>query len=304
MSDPAAGAVRIQAGELAAEFLPGRGMLGASLTHRGEQLLRRIGDLDAAAAKGSTAGIPLLHPWANRLAGLTYRAAGRAITLDPASPMLHFDGSGLPIHGVPWSKLSWSVTAQRADAVAAQLSWDRPELLAVFPFPHRLTLKAEVGEDALTIGLTLDAGIEGPVPVAFGFHPYLGLPGAPRDAWRLELPEMRRLALDARGIPTGAASPFGPFAGPLGGSAWDDGFAVESRAAFAISGGGRRIEVAFLEDFPFAQIYSPQGSDFVAIEPMAAPANALASGRNLTLVEPGARIRALFRIRVEDLPGR
>ena len=37
-------------------------MLGASLRHRGVEILRRVQDLEAAAVQGSTAGIPLLHP--------------------------------------------------------------------------------------------------------------------------------------------------------------------------------------------------------------------------------------------------
>ena len=82
--------VRLVAGDLEAVFLPRLGMLGASLRWRGVELLRRIEDLEAAAAKGSTAGIPLLHPWANRLEGLRYRAAGREVVLDPASPLLHW----------------------------------------------------------------------------------------------------------------------------------------------------------------------------------------------------------------------
>jgi len=54
---------KLVAGELEAIFLPRRGMLGASFRHRGEELLRRLENLEAAAAKGSTAGIPLLYPW-------------------------------------------------------------------------------------------------------------------------------------------------------------------------------------------------------------------------------------------------
>jgi len=57
-----ASAHRLVAGDLEAVFLPGHGMLGASLRHRGVELLRRVQDLETAAAKGSTAGIPLLHP--------------------------------------------------------------------------------------------------------------------------------------------------------------------------------------------------------------------------------------------------
>jgi len=71
-------------------------MLGASLRRRGVELLGRVENLEAAAESGSTAGIPLLHPWANRLAGLEYRAAGRDVRLDGASPILHFDSKGLP----------------------------------------------------------------------------------------------------------------------------------------------------------------------------------------------------------------
>lgn len=93
---------KIVAGELEAVFLPGRGMLGVSLRHRGEELLRRIEDLEAAAAKGSTAGIPFLYPWANRLASPHYCIAGRDVTFDPSSPLLHRDEHGLPIHGIRW----------------------------------------------------------------------------------------------------------------------------------------------------------------------------------------------------------
>src|SRR5215472_16300273 len=100
---------RLAAGELEALILPTHGMLGASLRHRGVELLGRIEDLDAAAANGSTAGIPLLHPWANSLGGLRYRAAGRSVELDRSSSLLHFDQNGLPIHGVPWSMLAWEV---------------------------------------------------------------------------------------------------------------------------------------------------------------------------------------------------
>src|SRR5262245_21727233 len=103
-------------------------MLGASLRHRGVELLRRVDDLESAAAKGSTAGIPLLHPWANRLAGTRYRALGRDVQLDPRSPLVHLDEQGQPIHGVPWSRLAWSVREARADFLAATLDWERPEL--------------------------------------------------------------------------------------------------------------------------------------------------------------------------------
>ena len=107
------------AGDLAAVFLPAQGMLGASLQHRGEEILRRIDDLEHSEAKGSTAGIPLLHPWANRLAGRRYRVAGREVVLDPRSPLLHLDEHGLPMHGVPWARLAWQVIETAPDGLTA-----------------------------------------------------------------------------------------------------------------------------------------------------------------------------------------
>src|ERR1700722_9348560 len=113
--------LRLAAGNLDAIFLPSRGMLGASLRHRGEELLRRVEDLAAAAAKGSSAGIPLLHPWANRLAGPEYEAAGHKVILDLSSRLLHLDGNQLPMHGVSWALLAWEVYEAKPDRIAARL---------------------------------------------------------------------------------------------------------------------------------------------------------------------------------------
>src|SRR5262249_57174843 len=128
---------------------------GPSFRHRGAELLRRVRALEAAAARGSTAGIPLLHPWANRLAGPRYRAAGREVVLDPSSPLLHLDEHGLPMHGVPWSLLTWELTDARPDRLTAHLDWTRPSLLALFPFPHPLEITATLHPDDPALHATL-----------------------------------------------------------------------------------------------------------------------------------------------------
>jgi aldose 1-epimerase len=295
-------ALRLTAGDLDALFLPDRGMLGASLRHQGEELLRRVDDLAAAGAKGSSAGIPLLHPWANRLAGPAYEAAGRKVTLDLASRLLHLDGNRLPMHGVGWALLGWEVCEAKPDRIAARLEWNRTDLLAIFPFPHQLEMTVTLRPEALMLETVLVAGPEAPVPVSFGFHPYFGIPGLPRAQWRLCLPAMRRLASDGQGIPTGAEAPIGAFNSPLGERDFDDGFALlEEQPAFSLAGAGREITLRFLSGYRYAQVFAPKDKEYVAIEPMTAATNALVSGRGLTLVRPGERFRAAFSITVQSI---
>ena len=294
--------VFLVAGDLLATFWPKSGMLCASLRHRGAELLRRIDNLEAAKAMGSTAGIPLLYPWANRLASFGYHAGGRDVTLDPSSPLLHFDDHGLPMHGVAWGQLVWEAVEVKRDSIVARLDWDRPDLLAVFPYRHKLQMAAALDPDALTLETTVLADHEGRVPISFGFHPYFGIPQLPRPEWRIELPVMRKLLLDARGIPTGGQGPFGPVDCALGETNFDDGFAViDMPPTFSLSGAGRRITVTFLEGFLYAQVFAPQNKDFVALEPMTAPTSALTSGQGLHVVEPGIEFRASFRVSVHSV---
>ena len=291
---------QMAAGDLRAHFLPARGMLCASLTHRGEEVLRRVDALEAAAKHGRTAGIPLLYPWANRLAVPRYQALGKRVALDPESPLLHQDSQGRVIHGVPWPRLEWQLLTHAVDRVAARLDWNRSAWLAVFPFRHRLEMTATLSPPALTIETTVVA--EEPMPVSFGFHPYLGIPGLPRVQWQIEWPALRQLVLDERKIPIGAECPFESFEGPLADLDLDAGFVMPANPIrFALWGNGRRIEVELVENYPFAQIFAPRDKEFIAIEPMTAPANALVRGEGLRILDAGSTFRATFRIAVHAL---
>jgi aldose 1-epimerase len=287
------------AGDLQAVFLPDHGMLGASLRYKGVEILRRVEDLEAAAARGSSAGIPLLYPWANRLSEPRYRVLGQEIVLDGSSPLLHFDEHGLSMHGVPWPSLRWLVTEARQDFITAQLHWLSSDLLALFPFRHRVELAATLRPDGLTLETTVVASFEGPVPVSFGFHPYFGFSELSRANWHLQLPAMRKLLLGGRGIPTGEEEHFAGFNDELGDNSFDDGFALaEERTTFSVAGANYKISVELLAGYQYAQVFAPKDKDFIALEPMTAPTNALTSGHGLRFVAPHERFQAVFRIGV------
>jgi galactose mutarotase-like enzyme len=299
--------VTLSAGALEAAFAPRIGMAGVSLRHAGAELLDRQAGLSAYADRGAVMGIPLLHPWANRLGGFDYAVDGRAVRLPDGPPLVRCEEHGLPIHGLLSGSRHWRLRSVACDSERARLSaaldfGARPELLAAFPFPHRLTLDAAVDADGLTIATTVLATGDVPVPVAFGFHPYLRLPGVDRSSWQLDLPARRHLFTDVRGIPTGHHEDEPPTRLTLGTRSFDDGFdRIADGAAFRVSGAGRRLTVTFVAGYPAAQIFSPPGAQFVCFEPMTAPTNVLRSGDGLRRVQPGDAFTAVFRIAVSRL---
>jgi galactose mutarotase-like enzyme len=292
-------------GTLEATFVTGAGMVGSSLRHEGAELLDPRGGVARYAAQGATMGLPLLHPWANRLEGFRYAAAGRAVTLSTASGVLHLDGNGLPIHGLIPGRSRWEVTSAEATPSAARLETRMvfspdPALLEAFPFPHEVHLDVTLRDDALLVATTLSATGDVAVPVSFGFHPYLCLPGVPREQWMIDLPVRQRLVLDQRQLPTGAREAVRIDPAPLAGRTFDDAFlAPPVGESFTATGGGRRVAVEFVRGYTAAQVFSPPHAAFICFEPMTGPANALVrGGPDLRLVAPGARFTAEFAIRV------
>ena len=296
-------AVTLAAGELEATFLPGLGLLGTSLRHRGEELLALPGGVEGYRA-GHVTGLPILAPWANRLPAWRYRAAGVEVDLEGLD--LHTDPAGLPIHGTLVAQPGWRLErlAAEADRAVREAGFDygtRPELLAAFPFPHRLTVTATLQGASLAVATTLAATGERPVPVAFGWHPYFRLPGAPRAAWRLLLPARTHLELDDRGLPTGKAADEPAEADPVGDRTYDDLYALDADPAgrhLGLEAAGRRLLVGYGPGYGHAQVFAPPGAEFVCLEPMTGPTAALAAGTT-PLVAPGERFTATFTIRVE-----
>ena len=68
---------------------------------------------------------------------------------------------------------------------------------------RRRRASGALADDGLTLETTLTPTSMTSVPIAFGYHPYLTLPGAPRAEWEVDMPVDRRLVLDENLIPTG-----------------------------------------------------------------------------------------------------
>lgn len=232
---------------------------------------------------------------------------------------------------------------------SAELDWrEHPSLMRAFPFDAALRIAVRVFDSrpletgqAPAFGSGGAAGLEvttevearsTPVPLSFGWHPYVKLP-APRARCRLHAPPLWRIPLveglprTPNGAPSGVAKrisapsrragrgetmPHAPEAPssrlPRGGL--DDLFAgVRDGMAIAVEEPGKvltrsksrsaptRVAVEFVRGYRFTQLFSPPGADFICVEPMVAPTAALSDrSAELPILGPGGRFSSCFRV--------
>lgn len=284
-------------GETSATFIPDSNLVCSVLRHEGEDWLDPVRAAEALMT-GKDYGISLVHPWAGRLSRWGY-TAGREVVLSEDDPQIPRDKWGRPIHGV-WDRLlRWTVDSTSISRLEASLAWDDERLLSVFPYPHRLSVVAEVFGGALRIETRLRPTSGVPVPVTFGYHAFLRLPHSARETWRLMLDASERLLLDDDLIPDGRSERLVESTYVLGERNVDDDIAgLGAPAVLAVLDGDRRVSLDLEAGFSVAHVWAPTGRNLVSLEPMTAPADALNSGRGLRMVEPGGTFTSALVVRL------
>ncbi len=306
--------VELAAGELEATLsIAGPTFAITSLRHRGVELLLAPEELPPAyRLQGALAGIALMHPWAGRLSEDRFRVGDGDVALPADDPVVsRSPSSGVPLHGLR-TRGAWSLVTESASEsgvadgtrATATLDFTRPALLALFPFPHELTIEVVLRPGTLDLTVELRPTGEVAVPVSFGWHPYLRLPGTPRAEWQVAWPAATHLLVDDRTLPTGAREdPAAATRFALGSRALDDSYdGIADGAALAVSDRERELRCELREGFPAAQLFAPLDADVVSLEPMTAVPNALVSGEGLHVAHPGTTFTARVLLRVGDAP--
>jgi aldose 1-epimerase len=288
--------ITLVAGERDATFLPGCGMLCASIRDRGDEYVAWPRTL-AQFLEGRMTAVPFVHPWGNRLETRRYRVRRREVDLTGLD--LPTDPNGLLMHGnlrgAAFDVVRASTSPRGAQVVARLDYAARPDLLRAFPFPHVVTIDARLDDSGLRIVTEIEPTGSAAVPISFCWHPFVQVPGAPRREWELRWPRCDRVLVDERVIPTGERAPQPAQRARLTDRTFDDHYALGSDRRFSLRAGGRGIELRFGSTYPYAQLYVPARGNFAAIEPMTATIDALGRG-TAPLVRPGGRFRAWFTI--------
>jgi aldose 1-epimerase len=249
----------------------------------------------------------VLAPWPNRLGDGRYEWRGTVVQAALDEPEL-----SNAIHGlVRW--VPWQLEAHAQNVVSLRCPL-RPT--PGYPWLVDLRLEYRLRRDGLAVtaqarNLGTDAA-----PFGLGFHPYLTV-GERVDTAQLRVPAASRLVLDARSLPTGEVQ---TVAGTeldfrrvraIGPTRLDTAYTDLERepdgsVVVELSDPGTGRGAALWADDRFRYLMCYTGDTMkdvarrrtaVAIEPMTCPPDALRSGRDLVVLEPGEVWEATWGIR-------
>ncbi|MFE3457292.1 aldose 1-epimerase family protein [Nocardiopsis aegyptia] len=256
----------------------------------------------------------VLAPWPNRVGEGRYAFGGREFQLE-----INNAATGTAIHGLVHDR-EWSPAAVSDDAVTLRLVF---EGTPAFPFPLDLSITYALSEAGLTVTTSASNPGSGPAPFGLGFHPYLTL-GEPlselaaRGEVEVEITAASHQPVDAHLLPSGPPEPVEgsglDFRSPgraLGDTVLDTAFTDlardgDGRAWVRLIGPEHRVELWCDASFGWLQAFSADtlgGSAHrahLAAEPMTCPPNALATGRDLIVLEPGESTEHTFGITTSD----
>ncbi len=264
----------------------------------------------AGTAKPSGSGIPLLFPFAGRIAGTTFTFQGKQYELQAG------DGIGNAIHGFVLNR-PWRVIAQQQDRVVGQFqaSVDDPSLLARWPADFCITATYQVVGKALRCEFHIVNPSDKPLPFGLGLHPYFRVPlgGKSADDCVVTIPvgnnwELKGLVPTGRTDVTPAVEQLA--AGmKLADMKLDNVFgALQSENHQIVTtihdpNSGLTLTQEFDEQFNACVVFNPPHREAVCIEPYTTIPDPFALGArkldpHLRVLAPGESFRTRIEIRV------
>jgi aldose 1-epimerase len=248
----------------------------------------------------------VLYPWPNRIGDGEWTFSERT-----ARPTLDDVAHATASHGlVRWRPFRVEAVNQNR-CVLTLLLHPTPD----YPFLSEITVAYHLGSLGLTVTTTVTNRDEVPVPFGVGFHPYLSVTTPTIEGAQLEVPATAYVAVNDRQLPTGEILPLAGNAldfskrKSLSGHELDVTYTELVRDDSGLvtvtleDAKGGEIELSLDRNFPYLQIYTGDHLEkgrrrtSVAVEPMTCPPDALRSGKDVVVLEPGQHWAGSWRLR-------
>jgi aldose 1-epimerase len=248
----------------------------------------------------------LCFPWPNRLGTGAWCFSGRQAHAPLDEPQL-----GNAIHGlVRYRPFSVDAVAQNRVALSLVV---HPE--PGFPFLALIEVAFHLGTHGLTVTTTVTNADTVSLPFGLGYHPYLAAPTHGVDRSILSVPASGVVVVDEHRRATGATRAVVAAdldwrePASVGGAELDVTFCdlVRDDSGWATVRLAEEdagvVELSVDRTFPYVQVYTGDTLDgarrrtAVSVEPMTCPPDALRTGRDLVVLEPGQRWTGSWRVR-------
>lgn len=250
----------------------------------------------------SACGITLV-PWPNRVDGGRWTLDGDEMQLDLTEP-----SKGNASHGL----LRWTAyrLVERHPHAVTQAATVHPQ--HGWPFQLDVTVRHELVADGLVVTHTVTNVGRGTAPVALGSHPFLRVGEHDVATLTVTVDAATRYVTDERSIPTGTEAVDGGPADLRGGPRIGDldldttyrdvaADAEGVRRSVVTAPDGSTVELWQGPAYDHVQVFTPRNFPrdgvrglALAVEPMTAPPNALATGEGLHRLEEGETLTAVW----------
>jgi aldose 1-epimerase len=184
-----------------------------------------------------------------------------------------------------------------------------------YPFLSEISVAYHLGSLGLTVTTTVLNRDDVPIPFGVGFHPYLSVTTPTIEGAQLEVPAKAYVATNARKLPTGEIL---PLAGhqldfsrqkSVNGHELDVTYTELVRddsgmtSVVVTDSAGGEVELSVDRTFPYLQVFTGDTLEkgrrrtAIAVEPMTCPPDALRSGKDIVVLEPGQHWAGSWRLR-------
>jgi len=248
----------------------------------------------------------VLYPWPNRIGNGEWTFSERA-----ARPQIDDVDHSTAIHGlVRWRPFRIDAVNQNRCSLTLLL-----HPTPAYPFLSEINVTYHLGRLGLTVTTTVTNRDDVPIPFGVGFHPYLAVTTPTIEGAELEIPASAYVAVNDRQLPTGEILPLigQPFdfttRKSVSGHEIDTTFTELRRddsglaTVVVVDTNGGEVELSVDRNFPYLQVYTGDRLErgrrrtSIAVEPMTCPPDALRSGKDVVVLEPGQHWAGSWRLR-------
>lgn len=248
----------------------------------------------------------ILYPWPNRIGDAQWSFSDRI-----AQPTVNDAHQATAIHGlVRWRPFQVESVNQNR-CVMRLLLHPTPD----YPFLSEIVIAYHLGSLGLTVTTTVTNRDDVPIPFGVGFHPYLSVTTPTIEGAELEVPAKAYVDVNERQLPTGEILPVA--GNPLdftkqksiNGHDLDVTYTELIRddsglaTVVVTDATGGTVELSMDRNFAYVQLFTGDTLErgrrrtAIAVEPMTCPPDALRSGKDVIVLEPGQHWAGSWRLR-------